>query len=168
MFREILITTIFPGLMVFAAFTDLLTMTIPNRLIIALAAGFFVVAASTGLGWADIGIHIAVALAAFALGLTLFWLGWIGGGDVKLFVATSLWVGPQLIVAYSLYASALGGGLALILLFWRALRLPSMLTAQGWLVRLHRPQEGIPYGIALAGAGLLIYPSTPFMTALVN
>jgi len=87
---------------------------------------------------------------------------------VKLFVATSLWVGPQLIVAYSLYASALGGGLALILLFWRALRLPSMLTAQGWLVRLHRPQEGIPYGIALAGAGLLIYPSTPFMTALVN
>ncbi len=129
MFKEILITTIFPGLMVFAAFTDLLSMTIPNRLMFALAAGFFVVAPLIGLGWADIGTHIAVALAAFALGLTLFWLGWIGGGDVKLFVATSLWVGPQLIVAYSLYASALGGmGLALILLFWRALRLPAMLT----------------------------------------
>jgi len=90
MFKGLLITTLFPGLMVFAAFTDLLTMTIPNRLIIALAAGFFIMAALIGLGCADISFHIAVALAAFALGLTLFWLGWIGGGDVKLFVATSL------------------------------------------------------------------------------
>jgi prepilin peptidase CpaA len=154
--------------MVFAAFTDLLTMTIPNRLVIALAAGFFVVAALTGFGWADIGIHITVALAAFALSFTLFWLGWIGGGDAKLYVAISLWVGPQLIVAYSIYASVLGMGLALILLFWRAVRLPSMLTAQGWLVRLHSPKEGIPYGIALGAAGLLIYPSTPFLAALVN
>jgi len=143
-------------------------MTIPNRLIIALAAGFFIMAALIGLGWADISVHVAVAIGAFALSLTLFWLGWIAGGDVKLFVATSLWIGPQLIVAYSLYASVLGGGLALIFLFWRALRLPSMLTSQGWLVRLHRPKEGIPYGIALAGAGLLIYPSTPFMSLLVN
>jgi prepilin peptidase CpaA len=167
MFTEIIVTTIFPGLMIFAAFTDLLTMTIPNRLIIALAAAFFVVAALTGLGWADTGVHIVVAIAAFALSFTLFWLGWIGGGDVKLFAATSLWVGPHLILAYSLYASMLGMGLGLILLFWRALRLPSMLTDQGWLVRLHYPKEGIPYGIALAVAGLLIYPSTPFMTALV-
>ena len=168
MFKALLITTLFPGLMVVAAFADLLTMTIPNRLIIALAAGFFIVAALIGLGWADISVHIAVAIGAFALSLALFWLGWIAGGDVKLFVATSLWVGPQWIVAYSFYASALGMSLALILLVWRALRLPSMLASQGWLVRLHSPQEGIPYGIALAGAGLLIYPSTPFMSVLVN
>ena len=168
MFKGLLITTFFPGLMVVAAFTDLLSMTIPNWLIIALAAGFFIAAALIGLGWADISVHIAVAIGAFALSLAMFSLGWIGGGDVKLFVATSLWVGPQWIVAYSLYASVFGMILALILLFLRAVRLPSMLMSQGWLVRLHNPEEGIPYGIALAGAGLLIYPSAPFMTVLAN
>jgi prepilin peptidase CpaA len=168
MLKGLLITTLFPGLMVVAAFADLLSMTIPNWLTIALAAGFFIVAALIGLEWADISVHIAVAIGAFALSLTLFWLGWIAGGDVKLFVATSLWVGPQWIVAYSLYASVFGMILALILLFLRALRLPSMLMSQGWLVRLHNPEEGIPYGIALAGAGLLIYPSAPFMSVLCN
>jgi prepilin peptidase CpaA len=41
-----------------------------------------------------------------------------------------------------------------------------MLNGQGWLVRLHNPKEGVPYGIALAAAGLLVYPQTPFMAAL--
>jgi prepilin peptidase CpaA len=41
-----------------------------------------------------------------------------------------------------------------------------MLTSQGWLTRLHSPKEGVPYGIALAAAGLLLYPETPFMAAL--
>ena len=139
MLKEILVATIFPGLMLLAAFTDLFSMTIPNRLIIALAAAFFVLAPLTGFGWADVGAHIAVAFAAFLLSLALFWLGWIAGGDLKLFVATSLWVGPELIIAYSLYVSVLGMSLTLILLFWRAFRLPAMLTSQGWLVRLHSP-----------------------------
>jgi prepilin peptidase CpaA len=41
-----------------------------------------------------------------------------------------------------------------------------MLTSQGWLMRLHDSQTGVPYGIALAGAGLLVYPDTSFMAAL--
>jgi len=52
---------------------------------------------------------------------------------------------------------------------WRGRRgvpLPAMLTSQGWLVRLHDPKEGVPYGFALAAAGLLVYPETPFMAAL--
>jgi prepilin peptidase CpaA len=41
-----------------------------------------------------------------------------------------------------------------------------MLASKGWLVRLHSPNEGMPYGIALAAAGLLAYPHSPFMAAL--
>jgi prepilin peptidase CpaA len=44
--------------------------------------------------------------------------------------------------------------------------LPATLSSQGWLVRLHSPEEGVPYGIALAASGLLVYPGTPFMAAL--
>jgi prepilin peptidase CpaA len=41
-----------------------------------------------------------------------------------------------------------------------------MLHAQNWLMRLHNPKEGVPYGIALAAAGLLVYRETPFVAAL--
>ncbi len=34
--------------------------------------------------------------------------------------------------------------------------------------RLHSPKAGVPYGIALAAAGLLVYPETPFMVALAG
>jgi prepilin peptidase CpaA len=41
-----------------------------------------------------------------------------------------------------------------------------MLYSQGWLTRLHSEKEGVPYGIALAAAGLLVYPDTVFMAGL--
>jgi len=168
MIDELLIITVFPGAMALAALTDLLSMTVPNRLVLALAAGFFVMAPLVGLGWDDIGAHVALALAALALTFALFALGWVGGGDVKLFDATCLWLGPETVVAYGLYAGLIGMSLTLLLIFWRRLPLPAMLASQGWLSRLHSPEEGVPYGIALAAAGLLVYPSTPFMAALGN
>ena len=80
MTKELLIVTIFPGAMALAAATDLFTMTVPNRLALALAAGFFLVAPLVGYGWADIGLHVAVALAALLVTFILFSFGWIGGG----------------------------------------------------------------------------------------
>lgn len=158
--------TIFPGAMALAAVTDLFTMTVPNRLVLGLAALFFFVALLAGLGFHDIGLHAGLALVALALGFVLFSLGLVGGGDAKLFAATCLWLGPEAIVPYAIYAALIGGGLGLFLLFWRGLPLPAMLASQGWLVRLHSPQEGVPYGIALSAAGLLAYPESPFMAAL--
>jgi prepilin peptidase CpaA len=166
MIKDLLILTIFPGAMALAAATDLFTMTVPNRLALALAVFFFLLAPLIGLGWSAIGLHVALALAALAVTFALFSFGWIGGGDAKLFAATCLWLGPEAIFAYSLYAALLGGALTLLLIVWRGLPLPLMLTSQGWLVRLHDPKQGVPYGIALAAAGLLVYPYTPFMAAL--
>jgi len=139
---------------------------VPNRIVVALALLFFLAAPLAGLGLADMGVHAGLALAALALGFTLFSLGLVGGGDAKLFAASCLWLGPQAIVPYALYAALIGGVLGLLLLFWRAQPLPAMLASKGWLVRLHSPNEGMPYGIALAAAGLLAYPQSPFMAAL--
>jgi prepilin peptidase CpaA len=164
--KDLLLLTIFPGAMAFAAATDLFTMTVPNRLALALLAGFFVVAPLAGLGWSDLGLHFGVGIAALVLSLVQFFFGWIGGGDAKLFAATSLWLGPSFLLPYALYAALLGGLLTLALLFWRTMPLPATFTSQGWLLRLHDRKEGVPYGIALAGAGLLVYPTTPFMAAL--
>jgi len=109
-------------------------------------------------------------LVVFALVLTIgtaaFAAGWLGGGDVKLFAATCLWLKPETLISYSVYAGLIGMALALALVLWRKMPLPAMLSSQDWMVRLHSPKEGVPYGIALAAAGLLVYPQSPFMAAL--
>ena len=161
--KDLLILSIFPAAMTLAAVTDLFTLTVPNRIVIALAVLFFLAAP---LGLADIGVHAGLALVALTLSFALFSLGLVGGGDAKLFAASCLWLGPQAIIPYALYAALIGGALALLLLFWRAQPLPALLASKGWLVRLHSPSEGMPYGIALAAAGLLANPHSPFMAAL--
>ncbi len=166
MLKDILLITLFPGAMALSAASDLITMTVPNRIALALLVGFFLLAPMVGLGWNEIGWHVALGTGALVAGFVMFSLGWIGGGDAKLFAATCLWLGPEASVNYGLLAAVLGGILTLALLFWRRLPLPMMLTSHGWLVRLHSPREGVPYGIALAAAGLLVYPQTPFMAAL--
>jgi prepilin peptidase CpaA len=158
MIKDLLIVTVFPGAMALAAASDLFTMTLPNRL--ALAPPL------VGLGWSDVGLHVALALLALVATSALFLFGWMGGGDVKLFAATCLWLNPETLIAYSIYAGLIGMALALALVLWRKMPLPAMLSSQVWLVRLHSPNEGVPYGIALATAGLLVYPQSPFMAAL--
>ena len=81
MITNLLIVTIFPAAMAFAAITDMFTMTVSNRLSLALAAGFFVVAPLVGFGWEAIGLHVLVALLALGLTFSLFAAGWIGGGE---------------------------------------------------------------------------------------
>jgi prepilin peptidase CpaA len=166
MIKDVLLLTVFPAGMALAAATDLFTMTVPNRIVIALVAGFFLVAPLAGLGWSDIGIHAAFAGLALLIGFGLFAFGWIGGGDAKLFAATALWLGPDALLTYSLITALIGGALTLALLFLRGVPLPVALAGQGWIVRLHDAKEGVPYCIALAAGGLLVYPQTPFMAAL--
>ena len=49
---------------------------------------------------------------------------------------------------------------------FRHVPLPKAVGQWAWLERLHRKDEGVPYGIALAAAALLVYPDTPWMKAL--
>ena len=91
-------------------------------------------------------------------GFTLFALGYIGGGDAKLFACVSLWLGMHDLLLYALLASMFGGGLTLGLLAARRVPLPRLLAAQDWLLRLHDEREGIPYGVALAAGAIFILP----------
>ena len=44
-------------------------------------------------------------------------------------------------------------------------RVVGALPGPAWALRLHERGCGIPYGVAIAGAALLIYPSTPWFAA---
>jgi prepilin peptidase CpaA len=157
---------LFPALMAFAASSDLLTMTISNRLSLALAGGFFLLTLVTGMSPAAIGIHLAAAALVLVISFGLFSQGWIGGGDAKLAAATALWFGFDHLFDYLIYASLFGGVLTLVLIQFRKLPLPGPLARQPWILRLHETGGGIPYGIALAVAALVVYPKTGWMPAV--
>lgn len=163
---DFLVLAIFPLALGIAAATDLFSMTVPNWIAGLLVAGFVLVAPLAGLGWDEAGLHAGLAAGALTIGFVAFSLGWIGGGDAKLFAAICLWVGPGQFPAYAVYTALLGGTLTLLILSARALPLPAVLHGRGWIARLHNATEGVPYGIALAGAGLLVYPHTPIMLGL--
>jgi prepilin peptidase CpaA len=151
---------LFPTLMAFAASSDLITMTISNRVPIILGAGFLVLALAIGLPLMDVLSHIGAGASVLVLSFGLFIRGWIGGGDAKLAAASALWLGFDHLFVYLLYASLFGGALTLLLLQFRLVPLPALLAGQDWLQRLHQKNGDIPYGIALAAAALVVYPDT--------
>lgn len=154
---------LFPALMAFAASSDLFTMTISNRVTLILAAGFFALALYVGMDLHAVLWHLAAAFAVLAVAFLFFARGWIGGGDAKLAAATALWFGFDHLMAYLLYASIFGGILTFAMIRFRLMPLPETLAEQEWVKRLHKLDGGVPYGIALAAAALLIYPDTAWM-----
>jgi prepilin peptidase CpaA len=157
---------LFPALMAFAASSDLLTMTISNRVALALVAGFFLCAPLAGMSASVVASHVGAGLLVLAVAFVFFARGWIGGGDAKLAAATVLWFGFDNALNYLVWASVLGGVLTFLVMRFRVMPLPGALEQQGWAIRLHRVDAGVPYCIALAAAALLVYPETSFMHAL--
>ena len=148
---------LFPALMAFAAASDLLTMTISNRVSLALAAGFLVLALASGMEPSEILSHLGAGVGVLAASFVCFAFGWIGGGDAKVAAAAALWFGFGHLLNYLVYASLFGGVLTLLLLQFRQWPLPYQLAGQAWLLKLHAKDSGIPYGIALAIGALVVY-----------
>ncbi len=154
---------LFPALMAFAASSDLLTMTISNRVSLILLGGFFPLAAMTGMGAADMISHLSAGCVVLVATFGLFARGIIGGGDAKLASAAALWLGFDHLLPYLLVASLLGGALSVGLIWFRMAPLPERFARYGWVARLHAKEAGVPYGVALAAAALAVYPDTAWM-----
>src|SRR5687767_7873577 len=158
---------VFPLLMALAASSDLLTMRISNRLVAVLVLAFFVLSLAAQLPLEQIATHVGVAAIVLAMGVAFFSFGWIGGGDAKLAAATTLWIGVGVMLPYLIYSALLGGVLTLILLSLRRWPLPVFLVGIQWIERLHDRKSGVPYGIALAVAGILVYHNTAIFNRLL-
>jgi prepilin peptidase CpaA len=145
----------FQFLLILAACSDLLSMTIPNW-ISALIILLFVIAAFVApLPPAVVGMNFLCAVCVLAVTLFFFRFGWMGGGDAKLATATALWFGWSGLAGYCLVASVIGGGLAVAILALRRNPVPPVLFRLSFISRLANENIGLPYGIALAGGALL-------------
>ena len=127
-----------------AAFTDLRSRQIGNKLNAAIAFGapLFWWANDLTL-WPDVALQIGVALAAFVVLAGLFALRAMGGGDVKLLTALALWIEPEWFLRLLLMMALLGGVLTLVFGAWH-------------VTRRRKDRLAIPYGVAIASAGLWV------------
>jgi prepilin peptidase CpaA len=73
---EAIIFVVFPFCMAFAAVSDMLTMTIANRVSLLLIATFAIVAPFTGMDLATYGMHFAGGGLVLAVTFALFAMGW--------------------------------------------------------------------------------------------
>ncbi len=158
----------FPAVMALAASMDLVTMTIPNRICAALAIGYFALAVAVGVPFGVILVNFSCAAVVLAVTFAMFAIGWIGGGDAKLAAATSLWLGWGMMFDYGASAALYGGALTLVILLGRRFALPGWLSRHQWIARLHDRKTGVPYGIALAAAGMMLYPHTQIWQAATS
>jgi prepilin peptidase CpaA len=136
-------------LLVWAAASDMHRYIIPNRIslsLLILYPGYAVT-----LSPAEIGVATAIAAAVFLVGAALFSFGIMGGGDVKLLAATSLWAGGAYFPVFVMLTAAAGGVLAL---WWGPLIrwfFPSVALAKA-----ANGRPAIPYGVAIAAGGLFV------------
>ena len=139
-----LVLFVLAALLVVAAVIDVRTFTISNRLNLAVALSAPVYWLSVGLTpWPGMAIQIAAGVLVFVLLAGAFYAGMMGGGDVKLAAALSLWFSPVSTIRFLVLMSIAGGVLTLVILAWH---------------RAHK-REGrpeIPYGVAIAFGGLAI------------
>lgn len=160
---------VFPALVITAALRDATSYTIPNWISLALIAAFPPAALSLELPLAQVGLHLGLGGAALILGMIMFALRWIGGGDAKLFAAAALWLGWPAAATYGVMTAVAGGALALTLIVLRSGYLrPYVVTGPAWFSRLAEPGENVPYGVAIAVGALMAFPASPFMKPLTG
>jgi prepilin peptidase CpaA len=159
---------VFPALVVVAALRDATSYTIPNWISIAAAALFAPAALLAGVPLPVVGLGLLVGAGALVLGMAMFALGWVGGGDAKLMAACGVWLGLASFLPFLTVTAVAGGALALGLLYLRKLRDWTPAGAPAWLRRLLTPGESVPYGVAIAAGALLTFPSSPVAAALAR
>ena len=159
-----LLSWLFPAALIWAMVSDTLTLEIPNSISVGLVAVFLAFAFIAGADLTTILLHLSAGLAMLAVGAGLFFARIVGGGDAKLLAAVSVWTGFPLLPAFLFYMALSGGVLALCMLIYRRVRLPARLAANPWLDRMHDPNEGVPYGVAIGLAGLFVFTSLPAFT----
>ena len=164
---QLLFLAVLPALAIVAGLTDLTSMRIPNWISGLVILGFFPAALLLGLPWTAFAVHAGVAVVALLVGMGLFALRLLGGGDVKLMASACLWLGVAGAGMFLLWTAVLGGLFCLMLLVARAWLQPYAANGPGWMTRLMAPKGDIPYGVAIAAGVLVAYPASPLMTAFL-
>lgn len=154
---------VFTALIGYAAFRDVRTRRIPNRLVVVLAVTGLVFSVYLSAGPGGLLRSAAGIGVGFACWLPFHMVRWLGAGDVKLFAAAGSWLGATRALEGALIAGLAGAGLALVWMVWMhgvrstASTLSVATAAPGVLLPSEedrRRRRAMPYGVALAAGAL--------------
>lgn len=166
---EAAILVIFPLCMAMAAMTDILSMTIPNRVSLLLGVSYFLIAPFAGLDLVTIGWSVVAALCVFTVCFILFALNIMGGGDAKILTASALWFGFGVdLIDYLTLVGFLGMFLTIGIVLLRRRNLSYIMNLLPIPSHLTDPKAGVPYGVAIGMAALLNYPETKIFVLALN
>ena len=138
---------LFAMIMVIAS--DVSRYTIPNWLVGSLLVLYpiAVYVSPVPIDWIG-GLYALVI--CFAVGYIIFTMRWMGGGDIKLIIACSLWVGLNSLLDFIFLMTLVGGIFALSLLFGRKALSFIPLKGDKELPRILTVGAPVPYGVAIA------------------
>lgn len=155
----------FPLLVLTAAAKDLTSFTIPNWISLAMLAGWLPAAGAAlafGVPAGDLLSSFGVGVAALVIGMGMFAMGWIGGGDAKLMAAAALWLGAPGLAPFLMWTTLAGGALTLTLIAMRRHGASFVgqtgPDAEHWVGRLMDRRGDVPYGVAICVGALAAFP----------
>jgi len=159
---RMLVLSVFPFLLIYAAISDFRTYRLPNWLNGLIFLSFFPVALIAGMPWNVMGWHLAASGVVLVGCFILFAFDLFGGGDAKMLSAAAVWIGwGENLGVYIVYTALAGGALALAMKSWQMLRLEQGIWGtDGALRKALTKNLDLPYGAAIATGALLTYPET--------
>jgi prepilin peptidase CpaA len=143
------------GLLLLACWTDVTCLRISNWISLAIVGLFALFAALARLSVDDIVLHLAAGALVFAIGAILFVWHKLGGGDVKLLAAVSLWMGWTALFDFILVVSLCGAVVSLVVIALRRSAVAALVNGRGYHPLVLEPQEGAPYAVAIAAGFFL-------------
>lgn len=169
-FCDGLILLAFVALLGVVLVRDVTSYTIPNTVVLAIAA-LFLPACMLHFREVDILSHLLAGLAVLVPGWIMFHFRMFGGGDVKAWAALALWYGLEHLTPMVLAIAIVGGALGITLLAIRMLLPPRRAACVPGRTRIRDArmlQRGapVPYGIAIAVGVLLTINRIPLFADL--
>lgn len=162
------ILLILPLSLLIAAVSDLLTMTIPNRVPLFLLASFAILAPVSGLPLAEISMSLVACGLVLAVGFGFFSFNLMGGGDVKLLAATALWFGfSQSLASFIVQTAFWGGCLTLVVMLLRN-QATRFAAIEAVVPAQLLTTTKVPYGIAIGIAGVITFWDSPIALAALH
>jgi prepilin peptidase CpaA len=163
-----LLFLILPSLVFLSAITDIYSYSIPNSFSLVLTVAFYVFALLNPVfDWALIGEHTLACLIVFGITFVLFACNLLGGGDAKILMASSLWVGLNDLILYLCFITIIGGLFSIFLSLWRKTKtfefykkytpIRNLYFGYQEATEITTQNKTIPYAVAIAiGFGLFL------------
>lgn len=156
-----LMISVFPAALIVAAANDIYEFKIPNWVSLVLVGAYPLAGVALGAPASVIFEGLLVGAGGLALGFALFAGRIVGGGDAKLFAATTPWIGLAAMGEFLLYTAVAGFFLAIAMSMFRKLPILPVYSRAPWLIELHGRAKDLPYAVALGAGGFLSFSQTP-------